>query len=82
MCTCTNCGKQMAECPICRQYVVRSVMEVEVEDILTVFSPISSMLGWIILPIPLTEKIVNNIDYPDDLLMRCYLSRVVKIFKA
>jgi hypothetical protein len=23
MCTCTNCGKQMAECPICRQYVVR-----------------------------------------------------------
>ena len=29
MCTCTNCGKQMAECPICRQYVVRSVREVE-----------------------------------------------------
>jgi len=25
MCTCTNCGKQMAECPICRQYVVRVV---------------------------------------------------------
>ena len=23
MCTCTQCGKQMAECPICRQYVVR-----------------------------------------------------------
>jgi len=25
MCTCTTCGKQMAECPICRQYVVRVV---------------------------------------------------------
>jgi len=25
MCTCTQCGKQMAECPICRQYVVRVV---------------------------------------------------------
>jgi len=25
MCTCTNCGKQMAECPICRQYVIRVV---------------------------------------------------------
>ena len=25
MCTCTRCGKQMAECPICRQYVVRVV---------------------------------------------------------
>jgi len=25
MCTCTDCGKQMAECPICRQYVVRVV---------------------------------------------------------
>lgn len=25
MCTCTNCGKQLSECPICRQYVVRVV---------------------------------------------------------
>ncbi len=25
MCTCTTCGKQMNECPICRQYVVRVV---------------------------------------------------------
>jgi len=25
MCTCTQCGKQMAECPICRQYVIRVV---------------------------------------------------------
>ena len=25
MVTCTQCGKQMAECPICRQYVVRVV---------------------------------------------------------
>jgi len=25
MCTCTNCGKQMKECPICRQEVVRVV---------------------------------------------------------
>lgn len=25
MATCTNCGKQLAECPICRQYVVRVV---------------------------------------------------------
>ncbi|XP_062870226.1 E3 ubiquitin-protein ligase RNF34 [Trichomycterus rosablanca] len=25
MITCTNCGKKMNECPICRQYVVRSV---------------------------------------------------------
>lgn len=25
MCTCTQCGKQMAECPMCRQYVVRVV---------------------------------------------------------
>ncbi|XP_013405366.1 E3 ubiquitin-protein ligase rififylin-like [Lingula anatina] len=23
--TCTNCGKRMSECPICRQYVVRAV---------------------------------------------------------
>lgn len=25
MITCTNCGKRMSECPICRQYVVRAV---------------------------------------------------------
>ncbi len=25
MCTCIKCGKQMNECPICRQYVVRVV---------------------------------------------------------
>ncbi|XP_077509451.1 E3 ubiquitin-protein ligase RNF34-like [Amblyomma americanum] len=25
MCTCTGCGKQLSECPICRQYVVRVV---------------------------------------------------------
>ncbi|XP_029851489.2 E3 ubiquitin-protein ligase RNF34 [Ixodes scapularis] len=25
MCTCTQCGKQLSECPICRQYVVRVV---------------------------------------------------------
>ena len=25
MATCTDCGKQMNECPICRQYVVRVV---------------------------------------------------------
>lgn len=25
MVTCTKCGKQMNECPICRQYVVRAV---------------------------------------------------------
>lgn len=25
MCTCLLCGKQMNECPICRQYVVRVV---------------------------------------------------------
>nr|CAD7459144.1 unnamed protein product [Timema tahoe] len=25
MATCTNCGKQLSECPICRQYVVRVV---------------------------------------------------------
>ena len=25
MCTCINCGKQMSECPICRQFVVRVV---------------------------------------------------------
>lgn len=25
MCTCTSCGKQLSECPICRQYVVRVV---------------------------------------------------------
>ncbi|XP_064459788.1 E3 ubiquitin-protein ligase RNF34-like [Ornithodoros turicata] len=25
MCTCTTCGKQLSECPICRQYVVRVV---------------------------------------------------------
>nr|CAD7430746.1 unnamed protein product [Timema monikensis] len=25
MATCTNCGKQLNECPICRQYVVRVV---------------------------------------------------------
>lgn len=23
--SCVNCGKQLAECPICRQYVVRVV---------------------------------------------------------
>jgi len=31
MCTCTNCGKQMAECPICRQYVVRSAKSLHCE---------------------------------------------------
>lgn len=25
MCTCTTCGKQLSECPICRQYVIRVV---------------------------------------------------------
>jgi hypothetical protein len=25
MVTCTQCGKKMAECPICRQFVVRVV---------------------------------------------------------
>ena len=25
MLTCTQCGRQLAECPICRQYVVRVV---------------------------------------------------------
>ncbi|XP_075744964.1 E3 ubiquitin-protein ligase RNF34 isoform X2 [Rhipicephalus microplus] len=25
MCTCTGCGKQLSECPICRQFVVRVV---------------------------------------------------------
>ena len=25
MLTCTTCGKQLAECPICRQYIVRVV---------------------------------------------------------
>lgn len=25
MVTCTKCGKRMAECPMCRQYVVRVV---------------------------------------------------------
>ena len=25
MVACTQCGKQMAECPMCRQYVVRVV---------------------------------------------------------
>lgn len=25
MITCTNCGKRMSECPICRQYVIRAV---------------------------------------------------------
>lgn len=25
MCTCTQCGKQLSECPICRQYVLRVV---------------------------------------------------------
>lgn len=25
MVTCTNCGKRMSECPICRQYVIRAV---------------------------------------------------------
>lgn len=25
MACCINCGKQMSECPICRQYVVRVV---------------------------------------------------------
>ena len=25
MVTCTNCGKRLNECPICRQYVIRAV---------------------------------------------------------
>lgn len=25
MATCTNCGKVLSECPICRQYIVRVV---------------------------------------------------------
>lgn len=25
MVTCTQCGKRLSECPICRQYVVRAV---------------------------------------------------------
>ena len=25
MVTCTQCGKKLSECPICRQYVVRAV---------------------------------------------------------
>lgn len=25
MCTCVDCGKQMSECPICRQFVIRVI---------------------------------------------------------
>lgn len=52
MVTCTTCGKQLSECPICRQYIVRVVR------VFKSWSQLSITIIMFILPLPLILVII------------------------